>query len=262
MSDTYLAPEEMLPKISLCRHFDTRFAPVGKSKQRYALCYELAFYFEGEGSVIIDGVLHKVHPGDIRFSRPGDLLCSVPHYKCYTIYFDLGESGTVYTNPILSALPKFFHASNAFKEDFAQMVTLFRNASLTSSVMLNSMLLSLICRLFDHVVSGKKYSSCVKTCLDYMQSHYSENIALCDLGRLCGYSHLHVLRLFKQELGFSPHQYLTELRLNAAKDYLINTDVPLDEVSKKCGFSSESHFHSLFKKNTGFTPGSYRRNSY
>ncbi len=262
MKSVYLPPEKMLPDISLCRYFDTRFAPVGKSKQRDALCYELAYYFEGDGSVIIDGEAHSTNPGDIRFSRPGDRLCSVPHYKCYTIYFELGESGTLYTNPILSALPKHFHASNAFKEDFENLVRIFRNPDATSDVRLNAKLLDIICRLYDLVVSGKKYSSGVNICLDYMKNHFDRQVSLEDLGRLCGYSPLHVLRLFKQELGFSPHQYLTDLRINAAKDLLISTDISLSDVAKKSGFSSESHFNSLFKKNTGFTPGSYRRNIY
>lgn len=262
MESEFLPPEQMLPSISLCRYFDTRYAPVGKSRKREALCYEIAYYFEGGGSIIIGDTEHKVTAGDIRFSIPGEKLCSVPDYKCYTLYFDLGKSGVVYSNPILNAIPGYFHASGAFRDDFAEFITVFKNGGVTSGIKLNAMLLDLICKIYDHISSKKNCSDGVKMCLEYMQTNFSENISLEDLGRICGYSPLHVLRLFKAELGFSPHQYLTDLRINSAKQLLINSVLPLDEVAKRCGFSSESHFNGLFKKNTGFTPGSYRRNSY
>ena len=258
----YIPPEKILPDITLCRYFDTRYAPTGKNRQREALCYELSFYFEGDGSIIINGMENKIHAGDIRFSAPGDILCSVPNYKCYTIYFDIGKNGQLCTNAVISAFPNYFHASNSYKEDFASFITVFRNGGASSGMKLNAMLLSMICKLYDQIISGRKLSKCVKACIEHLETNFSRQVSLEELGRLCGYSPLHVLRLFKQELGYSPHQYLTELRINAAKDLLINTDTPLDLVSKNCGFSSESHFNGLFKNKTGFTPGSFRRYSF
>ena len=92
-----------------------------------------------------------------------------------------------------------------------------------------------------------------------MQNHTGEKVTLDRLGELTGYSPLHVLRLFKAAVGCSPHEYLSSLRMERAKQLLIESDMPIDRIAAECGFSSESYFHSYFKRSAGISPGEYRR---
>lgn len=68
------------------------------------------------------------------------------------------------------------------------------------------------------------------------------------------------LRLFKQSMGVTPHQYLIQQRMEKAKQLLKQEKVSIVEVAAQCGFSNQSHFARVFNKNTDLTPRAYRKN--
>lgn len=78
------------------------------------------------------------------------------------------------------------------------------------------------------------------------------------LASKAGLSPYYFLRLFASETGFTPHQYLINTRINAAKFLLRSPDIPVKDISVRTGFTSESTFCTCFKKNEGMTPGQYR----
>ena len=55
------------------------------------------------------------------------------------------------------------------------------------------------------------------------------------------------------------NDYINKFRMEQAKQLLIESDMPIDRVAAGCGFSSESYFHSYFKRSAGISPGEYRR---
>lgn len=256
-----LPVEEMLPRISLCRFFETINAPPKNSLDRIAECYELSFYIRGNGSVHIDGTDYAVHYGDIRFSRPGTYLKSIPHYDCYTIYFDFGRSYEVCHNPLLDGIPDYFHIGGELRGLFEEILAVYTSGGLTAPVKQNALLLDLLVRLFDSIYSRRKYCAAVEQCIAYMEEHFADDMTLEELGERFGYSRLHLLRLFKKDTGATPHDFLTALRLNHAKHLLIYTEQSLPEIAAACGFGSDAHFKTLFKKKIGFTPGHYRKNA-
>ena len=67
-------------------------------------------------------------------------------------------------------------------------------------------------------------------------------------------------RLFKKETGYSPHEYVIQARVNAAKYFLQSARLSQKDICYSCGFSSESSFCTTFKKATGLTPSQYRKN--
>ena len=67
-------------------------------------------------------------------------------------------------------------------------------------------------------------------------------------------------KLFKKELGITPHQYLTDRRLQAAADYLCvlgNEDVSISDIARQCGFREPLYFSRMFKKKYGVSPSYY-----
>ena len=81
------------------------------------------------------------------------------------------------------------------------------------------------------------------------------------------YTHLDVYKrqtylcvLFKQATGKTINEYITQERLNKAKEFLAQTNIHLYDVCYKVGYLSPSYFSRLFKKYTGQTPGEYREN--
>lgn len=67
---------------------------------------------------------------------------------------------------------------------------------------------------------------------------------------------------FKEYTGYAPSQYYQELKLRKAKELIIETNLPIKEVSYKLNFSSYEYFLSFFKKRVGLTPMEYRKASY
>ncbi|MBE5867092.1 MAG: helix-turn-helix transcriptional regulator [Lachnospiraceae bacterium] len=253
--------DSMLPRISLCRFFETQNAPPRKTLDRISEFYEVAFYLSDSGAININDKEHSIHYGDIRFTKPGTYLNSIPHYKCFTIYFDFGQSNVIYQNQLLDGIPEYFHTSGEHEKIFEELLQLFNSKDIVAPIKLNTLLLSLLSQLFEYIYSHKKYCAAVETCITYMETHFSQNITLDTLSKISGYSGLHFLRLFKHDTGCTPHDFLTSIRMNSAKNMLIYTDKPLSEIASECGFSSDSHFKILFKKTTGFTPGIYRKNA-
>ncbi|ELS03738.1 transcriptional regulator containing an amidase domain and an AraC-type DNA-binding HTH domain [Xenococcus sp. PCC 7305] len=94
--------------------------------------------------------------------------------------------------------------------------------------------------------------------LDYIDAHLDQNLKLENLAQLLDMSQFHFSRLFKQSIGLAPHQYLTQQRVERAKQLLKQTDQSIVDIALHCGFNSHSHLSKKFRQITGATPKSYR----
>jgi AraC family transcriptional regulator len=94
--------------------------------------------------------------------------------------------------------------------------------------------------------------------LDFIESRLDVGTSLQELAdeaRLC---RAHFAACFRNSTGMSPHKYVMERRIAAAKTMLVPAAVPLSEIALACGFSSQTHFTECFRRTTGFTPAQYR----
>ena len=94
--------------------------------------------------------------------------------------------------------------------------------------------------------------------LDYIDTHLEQNIKLADLAQLLDMSQFHFSRLFKQSIGTTPHQYVSQQRVERAKQLLKKTDRLIVDIAFECGFNSHSHLSKQFRQFTGMTPKVYR----
>ncbi|MDJ0633438.1 MAG: AraC family transcriptional regulator [Xenococcaceae cyanobacterium MO_188.B29] len=94
--------------------------------------------------------------------------------------------------------------------------------------------------------------------LDYIDTHLAQNIKLTDLARLLDMSQFYFSRLFKQSIGITPHQYVSQQRVERAKQLLKKTDRLIVDIALECGFNSHSHLSKQFRQFTGMTPKAYR----
>lgn len=95
--------------------------------------------------------------------------------------------------------------------------------------------------------------------VNYMETNYSKDILLEDLAKLINISPQHLCRLFKTSYQMRPFEYLTHLRLNKAKEMLINKkDYSIKEISKIIGFHNSNYFCYKFNKIEKCTPLQFR----
>jgi len=86
-------------------------------------------------------------------------------------------------------------------------------------------------------------------------------LSLAYLGRLAGCSPFALLRIFRAEVGLSPHEYQASLRLNRGRS-LLRKGMQIAEAAAETGFFDQSHFASSFRKAFGLTPGRYVQAQY
>jgi AraC-like DNA-binding protein len=82
---------------------------------------------------------------------------------------------------------------------------------------------------------------------------------LVEVARQCGLSVGHFSRSFRQSFGTTPHQWLVQRRLEAAKDLIRSCRMPLSTVALSCGFADQSHLTRVFTREVGASPAAWRR---
>lgn len=91
---------------------------------------------------------------------------------------------------------------------------------------------------------------------EYLSQNLDARVSLLDVAQKAKLSQYHFIRMFKQQMGDSPHQFRIKIRIQKAKNLLLK-EIPLAEVALETGFSDQSHFTNTFKKHTGITPNKY-----
>lgn len=95
----------------------------------------------------------------------------------------------------------------------------------------------------------------------YIDENFQETLDLEDISSKAYLSRFHFHRLFTRIYRRTPHQYLTQKRLDKAKD-LLSENRPVTEVCNEVGFESIGSFSTLFKKEIGFAPQYYRNQAW
>jgi len=106
---------------------------------------------------------------------------------------------------------------------------------------------------------GNRSAARIQAVLDYIEIHVAEPLPLEELAEIAQLSTYYFARVFRQEIGRSPHQYVVERRLAFAKRQLEQTTKPIAAIAYDVGFSSQSHMTETFKKAMGVTPGAIRK---
>ncbi len=94
---------------------------------------------------------------------------------------------------------------------------------------------------------------------DYISQNYTEELSNEMIGSAVSVSPYHMSRVFKQETGCTPMQYVAQLRLGKAQTLLVHTDMPITEIAYNVGYNSSNSFNYAFLKLIGLTPGAYRK---
>ena len=91
-----------------------------------------------------------------------------------------------------------------------------------------------------------------------IQERFDHMITLGSLADEVGMSKFHLLRLFREEVGATPHAYQLHLRIARARE-MLDAGASAAEVALACGFADQAHFTRAFKRIVGYTPGAFRR---
>jgi AraC family transcriptional regulator len=94
---------------------------------------------------------------------------------------------------------------------------------------------------------------------ELLEAHLEGNIALQQVAETCELSVSHFARAFKKTFRKPPHNWLTERRVDRARDLMTNSRLPLVDIAARCGFADQSALNRSFKRIHGVSPGIWRR---
>ncbi len=101
----------------------------------------------------------------------------------------------------------------------------------------------------------------IQNAITYINKFYTENIAIRHLANTQHMSREAFSRLFKNETGLSPYDYITTLRLSKARLLLHSSNQSIKSVALSVGYKDQYYFSRLFKKQHGLSPKAYRRSN-
>lgn len=94
---------------------------------------------------------------------------------------------------------------------------------------------------------------------NYILSNLKEAPTLTQLSKVFNYNASYISRIFKQKTGLNISQFIAHNKIEKAKDLLLKTDKTIETISKDVGFDNSKYFFCFFKKQTGISPGDFRR---
>ncbi|MDD3832784.1 MAG: AraC family transcriptional regulator [Oscillospiraceae bacterium] len=100
----------------------------------------------------------------------------------------------------------------------------------------------------------------LNTVMRYIDSHLDSDIRLKELADIIHISPAYFSTMFKRFNGISPIEYIVNRRVQRAIELIKTSSVSLTEIAISCGFNNGTNFYKAFRKVTGRTPASYRRN--
>jgi len=105
---------------------------------------------------------------------------------------------------------------------------------------------------------GKLTPSQARRAKELLLAHLDGTIGLADVASACGLSRSYFVKAFHRTTGLPPHRWLTVQRVERAKEWMRNPNMPLSLIAVACGFADQSHFSRTFTRLTGVTPRRWR----
>ncbi len=139
------------------------------------------------------------------------------------------------------------------------------SGSLANSFLSDGLITSIISQLL--LMSGTKLEDNTKVVLPkwrmnkvraYVDENIGADISLDNLAAAAGLSLRHFSRSFHQETGDTPNNWVMKLRIEKVKKMLLDTQMPIADIARACGFSSQSYLTTVMKNLTGQTPNRWR----
>jgi AraC-like DNA-binding protein len=107
------------------------------------------------------------------------------------------------------------------------------------------------------LAAAESASNPVSAVLEYVRGHISEPLTVADMADLVCLSPSAFAHLFRDVTGRSPYQFVKEMRLDRARELLVDGNFTVARISKEVGYASVSHFISEFRGRFGVTPRAY-----
>jgi transcriptional regulator GlxA family with amidase domain len=98
----------------------------------------------------------------------------------------------------------------------------------------------------------------IRATVEWISENYGGRISISSMAERALMSERNFLRRFRAEMGHTPHEYLSKIRLESARKLLLSTALPVDKIARHCGLFNGDHLRKHFVKQFGMSPVEYR----
>jgi len=221
----------------------------------------LLFITSGRLIYWIDKETMPLQKGDVLFVPAGSVRSgsAIEYHQRYAAFFRV-EGSDRHRLPILDKKEAFKLKVQNFPY-FKQRFSLLNHHWLMKGAYLDTFCSSILLEMLSMVnydldyeeISSKKMKL-VMEIKNYMLKHYNEPIKLQDLSEFGGKTPNYISCIFKEVTGFTPIEYLHDIRITMAKDMMLSKGMSIREISEETGFCDQAYFNRVFRKLSGCSP--------
>ena len=156
---------------------------------------------------------------------------------------------SVRKNKFLMKESNFFEEFSSSANNFGSINSLFHH--LTNSIL----------ELLDKIIADKKQMDTkpIRDAKQYIKDNYQHPITLEEVSGKIGFNPTYFSSLFKKDTGSTFLEYLSEIRMNEAKNLLKETNLGVVAICESVGYNDVKHFTKVFRKTVGLKPNEYRK---
>ena len=234
------------------------------SIERETKYFEIELPTAATGCSFIDSESASVALNTLIFAKPGQKRHSRLPYECKFVHFE--ASGELYRE--LCTLPTFITVKDRapFDELIDSIWGLYIHADDRFPLLLHARVLELLHLLREQAVckgaSRSEITRAVEHAMEQIRSDPSRRYSLSEVAMSASFSPIYFHNAFKAISGKTLRDFTEGERIKRAKEMLLNTDSTLTRIAYECGFYSQSHFSSTFKRRVGVTPREFVREYY
>ncbi len=254
-----------------CEYLVVNHDRSGRSQLHSHQFVEIEYVLRGSLVQTINGVEYNVQRGDIIYLNVGDCHefkkaspdteVDVVNIMFMSNQLFKGMDGFDAAHPTPGNIIRPQNADRIEIENLIMMIDQEYNTyDRFTDIILKNLALALVSILIRHSIGNheRKYSKEFERIINFVDNDFS-SACLEKTAAKFGYNSSYFSRFFEKNMGINFSTYVAEKKINLSKDLLINTKDPIDVISYKCGFNSQSAFYRMFQKRTGMTPKKYRQ---
>lgn len=239
----------------------------------------IVYLLSGSCSYIVNDIPYKVKKGDILILNPGVTHGKIPETQSDLVEFHAGfeniqVKGLPYNHLIFDNFTPIFNNSSFDQEFFKCSMDILNEQSKNESgsdLILKSLGMKLLVLLLratninsrsmeKGTLNFEAYDkiSIVNTIIEFINENYMRELSLDVISQNMYLSPAYISKIFKEETGESPINYLIKVRLAKAADHIKEGNMTIKEVASAIGYNDAYHFSKLFKKYYGYPPSAIK----
>lgn len=232
------------------------------------MCYSLL----GEGEVVVDGHGIKLRKYDFVWldcsRRPHFRALPGRNWECAFVRIHGAADSALFADACRALrtgglMQLTFGAGTRFRSLIWQLLSARTESGPNPDSVYAHLLLSLFVEIDLAMVSVSVRQVIIPDIItaiqSYLERNYSQSISLDSLSHTFNISKYHMSREFKRYVGKSPNDYLIDIRLDRAKELLVDSRRTIAEIGQLVGIPNTNHFLYLFKNRKGLTPSAFRK---